>query len=52
VANQSLETIDQPFWPDQDLRYAWVCHLAYGQFHINELKDGTAWKILEENPNV
>jgi hypothetical protein len=52
VANQSLETIDQPFWPDQDLRYAWVCHLAYGQFHINELKDGTAWKILEENPHV
>ena len=48
VANQQLKDIDAPFWPDQDLRHAWVCHLAYGQFHINELKNGTAWRILEE----
>ena len=52
VANQSLQDIDSPFWPDNDLRYAWACHLAYGQFHVNELRNGTATRILQETTNV
>jgi hypothetical protein len=46
VANQDLGQIDNPYWPDQDKLYAWACHLAYGQFHISELQNGIAYRIL------
>jgi hypothetical protein len=46
VANQDLSQIDNPYWPDQDKLHAWACHLAYGQFHISELQNGTAYRIL------
>lgn len=47
VANRNLQTIEQPWWPDDDLRWRWVCHLAYGQFHITEMQNGQAKKILD-----
>ena len=46
VANTDLKNIDDPYWPDEDKRHAWVHHLAYGQFHIDEMKNGTAYRIL------
>ncbi len=46
VSCQDLTKIETPFYPDSDILHAWACHLAYGQFHINELKDGSAWKYL------
>lgn len=46
VANTDLTTLESPFFPDDDLRHAWVCHLAYGQFHVSEMKSGAAMKIL------
>ena len=46
VANQDLAKIETPDWADQDKLYAWACHLAYGQFHNQELKNGTAYRIL------
>lgn len=49
VANTDLSQIDQPYWPDTDKIHAWACHLAYGQFHVRELKDGTALRILNED---
>lgn len=48
VGLQDLSKIESPYYPDDDIRYQWACHLAYGQFHTNELKDGSAWKILNE----
>ena len=48
VPEQDLSKIDTPYYPDMDKIRAWVNHLAYCQFHINELKDGTAWRILNE----
>jgi hypothetical protein len=48
VALQDLSQIATPYYADSDKLYAWACHLSYGQFHINELKDGSAWRILNE----
>ena len=48
VANRDLGQIESPRWPDPDKLLAWACHLAYGQFHVRELRDGTALKILQE----
>jgi hypothetical protein len=47
VALQDLARINEPYYPDQDKLYAWACHLAYGQVHVNEFRDGSALKILE-----
>lgn len=46
VASQDLTQIESPYWAEQDKLQAWAHHLAYGQFHIQELKDGTAYRIL------
>ena len=48
VSLQDLTKIDTPYYPDKDKLFAWGCHLAYGQFHISELKNGRAKKILED----
>lgn len=47
VSLQDLKQINEPYYPDTDKLYAWACHLAYGQFHINELKSGKAKSLLE-----
>ena len=52
VSNTDLSKIDSPWFPTDDERHAWACHLAYGQFHVNELRDGTAARILQETQNV
>jgi hypothetical protein len=49
VALQDLSQIDKPYYADTDKLYAWGCHLAYGQFHIDELRSGSALTILKEN---
>lgn len=52
VSNTDLTKIDSPWFPDQDQIYQWACHLAYGQFHISELSNGTATKILQETEEM
>ena len=49
VSNTDLSQIDQPWFPDQDQVLEWAYHLAYGQFHIDEIKNGTAARILFEH---
>jgi hypothetical protein len=49
LTSQDIKGIEHPMYPDKDLVYKWACNLAYGQFHIDELKDGTAYKILKED---
>ena len=46
MALQDLSKIETPRYATMDERYAWACHLAYGQFHVTELKDGSALRIL------
>jgi hypothetical protein len=48
VSLQDLTKIESPYYPSQDKRYAWGCHLAYGQFHVSELKSGKAKEMLLE----
>lgn len=49
VTSQDLSQIESPYYPTMEKVEAWAHHLAYGQFHTNELKDGTAWRILNES---
>jgi len=44
-----ITKIEDPYYPDSDLIHKWACHLAYGQFHIDELRNGTAYKILKKD---
>jgi hypothetical protein len=48
VANRDLSRIDDPFYPDQDLLMAWCHSMAYGQYHVKELKNGTAFRMMQE----
>ena len=47
VCFQDLSQIEKPYYPDSDKLYAWACHLAYGQFHVSELKNGAAKEMLD-----
>jgi len=46
VCDKELSLIENPTLQDSDKIYKWACHLAYGQFHIDEFKDGSAYRIL------
>jgi hypothetical protein len=48
VALQDLSRIDAPYYADTDKLYAWGCHLAYGQFHVNEMKTGKVFDIINQ----
>lgn len=48
VANTDLAQIENPYYPDRDKLMAWCHHLAYGQFHLRELRDGRAFNILTQ----
>jgi hypothetical protein len=47
VCDKDLSLIENPTSQDIDKLYKWACHLAYGQFHIDELKNGNAYRILK-----
>ena len=42
VASHSVE---EPTFPDDDLRTRWAHSLAYGQFTLDEMRSGLAWSI-------
>lgn len=47
VCDKDLSLIEHPTVQDEDKIYKWACHLAYGQFHVDEMRDGTAYSILK-----
>lgn len=49
VANTELSAIEEPYWPQADKLHAWACHLAYCQFHVSELRTGSALRACDEN---
>ena len=48
VCLDDLSKIESPYYPDHEEVYRWCCYLAYGQFNVEELANGTAWRILNE----
>lgn len=45
VGNTDLEHIEDPLYPERE---GWAHSLAYGQFTIDEMRDGTAWRLLRK----
>lgn len=52
VSNLNLSQIEHPWFPDQDQIQEWAHHLAYGQFHIDEFKNGSAERILRQTEEM
>lgn len=48
VCEKNLSNVESPHWADQITREKWAHHLAYGQFHIDELRNGKAYEMLNE----
>jgi hypothetical protein len=48
VANRDLSKIEDPVYPDQDLLMAWCHSMAYQQYHVRELRNGTAFRMMQE----
>jgi lipopolysaccharide biosynthesis glycosyltransferase len=46
LANTDLSQIDSPQIPSLDEVHNLCCNLAYQQFTIKEMRDGTAWQML------
>jgi ribosomal protein S6 len=46
VCDKDVSLIECPTHQDEHKIYKWACHLAYGQFHVDEFKNGTAYKLL------
>jgi len=49
LCSHSLADVENPFTPNLDQVYAWACHLAYCQFTEQEMRNGTAWNILNDH---
>ena len=47
VCDKSISKIESLTNQETDKIYDWACHLAYGQFHYQELLNGEAWRILK-----
>ena len=49
IVEYDLSKIETPYIPTLDEVAAWAAHLAYCQFTEAEMRNGTAWKILNES---
>jgi hypothetical protein len=47
VCDKDISRIESPTQQDSHKVYKWACHLAYGQFHNEELQNGTAHRIIK-----
>lgn len=45
IGRTTLNDIEAPLYPDRE---AWLAHLAYNQFSFDEIRDGSAWRMLLE----
>lgn len=45
MADHDIGNVLDPSFPDDAARWQWLCDLAYCQFNIDEIANGTAWDI-------
>ena len=50
LCSNSVSEIESLKIPTLDQVHAWARHMAYCQFSEAEMRDGTAWRILNEKP--
>jgi hypothetical protein len=48
VASKDLSCIESPVWAEKDTLDAWCHSRDYGQYHVRELRDGTAFRMMQE----
>lgn len=48
VCSRNFSKIENPYLPDREQVDKWLHWLAYCQYHVDELKNGTAYKIQQE----
>lgn len=48
VSNTDLSMLENPKFPSNDERDAWLRHLSYSQFTFAEMTNGYAWSILNQ----
>lgn len=48
LASNDLSKLKEPFYPEEEIIKKQCYNIAYGQFTVQELQNGTAWKILQE----
>ena len=49
VCDKDLSKLETPTLYNKAILRKWVNHLAYCQFHVRELLNGDAWRILQAN---
>lgn len=49
VCSNDLKQIENPVMPSEDIIYKWLSSIAYGQFSLEEMLTGQAWKMVLEN---
>jgi hypothetical protein len=47
LCSQTLDNINEPYVPTLDEVERWAAHIAYCQFTEAEMRNGTAWRILQ-----
>lgn len=52
IAETNLANIETPRIPSREEMDAFMAHLAYCQFTVEELKSGYAWKIINESSEL
>jgi hypothetical protein len=49
LANNNLENLSSPFFPDAQLIEKQCHNISYGQFTVDEITNGSAWKIIKKH---
>jgi lipopolysaccharide biosynthesis glycosyltransferase len=52
ICETKLQNVDNPKMPDRDTTDAFFAHLAYCQFDVHELRNGYAWRTVNESSEL